>query len=473
MTSNDNIFNNNEFKAILLKYQSVQDDGGATFFDVDDILDVAEYFNSKGDTESARKAALYAAKLYPHSAAVLSLLARIALFNDNDVAKAKRYVSEIEDHYDLEYFYINAEIMIAQDEIHEADSYLESKMSMLEGDDLADFVLEVPALFIDYNVPELAQKWLSRSDETDCADYKELQGRIAYLNGDYETSEKIFKQLLEDEPFSATLWNSLSNAQYMRTHILDSIESCEFAIAVDPDNKEALVNKANALTSLERYKEAAEFYNRYLASNPHDAHIRLLYSVALIGMRSYEEALAQLSTARTDCTDKTLRADIIKEIACLMPKMAKGEEAIVFLDASEQSGEISHTDKLLTEGYIYLDLGFTNHANDRFVEALINSKYSKDTYLQVALAYFDAGDNEKVVSILSHHIDSEATPPRGYAYLACACFKLGMQQEFIEALKKACQLNPHEAQNVMGYLFPPKCTPDEYVEYASKNLMHM
>ena len=76
MVNKEDRFNNKRFKEVLAKYEAGQDNLDSLFFDVDDIMDIAEYYNYKADVDNARKAVAFAAHLYPTSPMVLILQAR-------------------------------------------------------------------------------------------------------------------------------------------------------------------------------------------------------------------------------------------------------------------------------------------------------------------------------------------------------------------------------------------------------------
>lgn len=159
-------------------------------------------------------------------------------------------------------------------------------------EDLEDFYLDVAFIFLDYRLPEYAKAWLDRSNEKDDPDYLEAEGRIAFLMEDYDKCETIFKKLLENEPFAVPLWNTLASAQFLNGRLVESIDSSEYAIAISPNNPEALLNKARCLSTAYRFSEAAEFYERYLTQVPNDSSVRAMYGVALIAYGKYDEALS-------------------------------------------------------------------------------------------------------------------------------------------------------------------------------------
>lgn len=472
MTNNEERFNSKEFKEVLGKYENARDRLDGVFFDVDDIVDIAEYYLYRNNLKEAENVTAYAATLYPHSVLVLSMQARMAMFYYNDIGKARELVKKIEaeDCEDMEYYYLRAEIMINDDKINEADKFLESKIAMLDGDDLADFFIEVPNIFIDNNLPELAQKWLERSDEKDDPDYKEIEARIAFQTANYDKAERLLKGLLENSPFSASLWKMLAATQFVGGNVADSVESCEYAIAIDPSDVEAIGNKARALSTLARFNEAMVFYERYLKQVPHDAPMRVMYAIALAGVGDNEGALKNLYMAKTDCTDRDTLSDISSQIIYVLSIMGKYDEALVFLGNSEKHGDITRTARLLSEGRIRLDMGETQKAADCFAEAFICSRNDMDTYIQTAMAYFDKGGVQQAIHTLLAGVTINPDTKRGYSYLA-DCYRLtGEKEKFIDAMAMAVKYNPVELVEVLGTHFPAGMSVYDYINYAKDNM---
>jgi len=58
----------------------------------------------------------------------------------------------------------------------------------------------------------------------------------------------------------------------------------------------------------------------------------------------------------------------------------------------------------------------------------------------------------------------------GYAYMALCCYDLKHYEEFLNYLKKACEINPQEARMVVGHLFPADMKPEKYYDFMNKKL---
>ena len=112
---------------------------------------------------------------------------------------------------------------------------MEDKFLEIDDDDKDYFAIDSAALFFDYGVVYLAEQWLKRSEDTDCAEYKEQAARIFMEKGEYEESKKLLNELIDSDPFSIHYWNALASSQFFNNNIEDSIQSSEYSIAINPD----------------------------------------------------------------------------------------------------------------------------------------------------------------------------------------------------------------------------------------------
>ena len=268
MEKKENYFNSPEFQETLHRYESSLQEDHPEYFGSDELSDIAEYYYDSGKRKEAVDVLDYAIQLHPGAAMPLVFKGRIALIDNKDIDTAQHYSDMISDQLDLDCLYLQAEIMITRGNVEEADNFLNNAMHQIDEDDVPDYVLDIATIFIDYNQPDIAAKWLAMSDEDDLLDYREVKARIAFAKGDYEQSEQIFEQLLDEDPYSGKYWNSLAVTQLMSNRINDSITSSEYSIAIDPEDEEALLNKANGLFSLGNFTEAMDYYQRFLKLCP-------------------------------------------------------------------------------------------------------------------------------------------------------------------------------------------------------------
>ena len=101
----------------------------------------------------------------------------------------------------------------------------------------------------------------ARQENTD--DFKELMARTLFGLGKYDDSERLFNELIDHDPFQKRYWNALASTQFMKEDYSASVTSSEYAIAIDPDDPDAVVSKANGLYRLENYEQALTYFERY------------------------------------------------------------------------------------------------------------------------------------------------------------------------------------------------------------------
>lgn len=248
-------FKSKEFKEILKKYEEAES-GKSVFLDAGDMTDVAEYFNIIGQSRKSLMIADEAVENFPGAVKPLAFRARLALFLHDDIAEAKRYVDMIDDKSNLEYYYVEAEIMVAQNKVADANDYLAALIPTVDDEDLEDYYLDVALLFADYNCLDVAEEWLKRSSYTDDLDYLDVESRIAYSRRELGKCEKLYNKMLDEDAYNAHLWYQLANTEYGLGKLPDALQSCDYALAISPNDGETLLLRAIVLIELGNYDEA-------------------------------------------------------------------------------------------------------------------------------------------------------------------------------------------------------------------------
>ena len=465
---NDQYFASAEFRQKLDRYEAAISHGDSIYMDPDELTDIAEYYYQKGHTDRSLKTIEDAIDMFPGATIPLVFRSRFSLLKDNDIRQAEIYAEQIADKSDLDYFYIRAEIMIADNRTEEADRYLHDCYRHLDEDDAADFVLDVATLYADYNQMDKAQAWLQLSEESELADYKELQGRIAMSQGKYEESEHIFNQLLDEDPYSIPYWNQLASTQFMNNHIHESITSSEFSIAINPDDEEATLNKANGLYSLGNHEEALKYYRRYSELCPQDETGEILQGMALLNMNRLEEAATLFKKAEEKATPQSPNLlEIYQELAFTLSHLGKLNDALDYVSKAEFLPDSNVEELMVLRGHLLLEHGNIEDAHHYFQQAMQQSGSSPHIFLRIAISIYDCGflklSYKMFKTLLGAGLEGWN---QGYAYLAACCKDLGKQDEYLLNLRKACTLNPMESQTILGDLFPPELPVSEYFQYA-------
>ncbi len=88
--------NSPDFKALLRKYEDAMETGELVYFDLDDLIDIAEYYHINGDFELSNAVADYCLQLYPDNSAALLFKARLALIDFNDTQAATKLLEGVD-----------------------------------------------------------------------------------------------------------------------------------------------------------------------------------------------------------------------------------------------------------------------------------------------------------------------------------------------------------------------------------------
>ena len=472
MPIQDKFYESPEFKEKFQLYENAQASGTSVYLEPDDLTDIAEYYHILGNIDACKNTVDYAIKMFPGATMPLVFRSRVALLMEHDVALAEEYAEMIDDKADLEYLYLKAEIMIVDDRAEEAETFLRDAYDELDDDeDKADFLIDVANLYADYELMEYAQQWLSLSEEYDSTDYKELQGRIAMGLGDYEESNRIYNELIDRNPYSFTYWNQLASSQLLHNEIMESIQSSEFALAINPDDEDATLNKANGLFNLGNFEEACKYYERFTKISPNSEVGEMFLGISLINLNRTEEGVEHLKKAESlaDAFSEYLH-DIYVELAYSLTALGKHEDAMEYIEKISQLDDCDPYETDVLKGNVHLQKGETAEAMKCFQHAVTASNGSPRVILRIGICIYDNGYYSLAYDVFHLLLDDASDEWKdGWSYLALCCMLLSRKDEFVYAVRKACQQNPVEAKMVLGEIFPDNLSPDDYVNYLKEN----
>ena len=467
-----NFFESEEFADALRSYEQWMETGEPFYLDCDQLMDIAEYYHYHGYSDLALRAAEKAHQLFEEAVPPLVFKARILLLVENKPEEAMAVAEQIEDKLDLDYFYIKAEIMIACDQAEKADQFLEECEHLVSEDDYPDFLLDTAILFVDYELVKLARKWLALSEETSNPDYRETLGRILHFEGNYTESERIFNELLNDDPYNVYYWNMLAFSQIADHRYNDAITSSEYAIAINPHDEDALLYKAQALMQLQNYEEACTYFRRNARLRKLNVDGHLNAGLCLLQLKKDEEALKELATAerhaRRSHSDKL--PEVLREEVFAYSHHGDMAKAFKCVEQMEKAG-CDVDEATVLRGHIHLENGQVDEARQCYIEAIEHSKYGGLVMLQAAVSLYDNDYLDSAYNILSQ-ISSEDLEryPSTYVYLAICAHDLGKRSDYIKYLQEAVGKAPHVARLLLAPFFPEGMEPSDYYQYALNDL---
>lgn len=454
-------------------YEDMRDNSADGFIDAADYADVAEYYLSHGDEARAKEAAERGVGIFPDSLPPLAVLARINLTHGR-IEEAREIISHAADKDDLEYHYVQAELMIVEGQVAEADAYLESLAGADEPDELA---LDACAVFIDHGEFTLARKWLDKVKDRSKADVQDFEAHILTGLGELEEGERKVNELIDEDPYSTEHWNHLAGVQYLRGNYNDSIDSSEFTLAIDPKNAEALLNKANSFYALKSYEQALPFYERFLKLRPNNVNGLYYYGVTLALVGDHDMSVSVLrrtlelvleGVAEGDTQSEDLLIDLLHELSFELIELQEYDLAKRYIDQAIEA--IDHHTKHLETADLYLTKAkvcFFQGDGDGAMENFDLAREVSDTpetFVRMTAILYEVGYADRAYDVLGAQLFSDEGRDwtTGHAYLARYAYEIGQTAVFNMLVPVAVQRNIKEARQVLEDIYPVGTNPKDY-----------
>lgn len=459
----NNEYNSERFKKLLADYERSLENESSSFLDTDDFSEIAQFYYEKGEFDKAKKAINTALRIFPGSVAPLSFMARYALLKENDAKKADEIADEIADKDDPDYVLLKAEILIAENHPDEADEFLEESYEGYSDDDYSDDMpLDVANLYADYEEMDYAEKWLERSDEFDEDLYKEVKARILMFQGKYAESDKLLNELIDSDPYSSYYWNQLAAEKMLNDDLNGSVTSSDYALAIDPDNRDAILNKGNGLLGLENYKEAEKLFRRYTKLEPRKDTGYIMTAISLIAQNRPQEASQSLRMALKFNNEDPMgtwqgQAEILHHLILVENYLEHFGNVGKYLDKLEalyrdNIDNITEFGKLIADidiarGHICLEQERIEQALNWFDQAVTESGSDAMTFVKIAISAYECGYIRYAYKLLHEILYVEHyNIKQGFVYLALCCKHFGYvkEQKWAKQMAKKEDNNNHE-----------------------------
>lgn len=377
-----------EFKELLKRFEDSRDTGKQEFFDVDELIDIAEYYNIQKDLTRTIETAEYCIEQYPDDQMAIYMLARLSLSEYKDADRAESYLSKIDKFSDtVEATLLKAEIQLVRGNINDAISLLKEEYTEIqestsddsfslygdtcydedEGDvskdTLEEFPLEAAMLLCDYGQFSCAEEWMNMhkaAPKEMLFEYWETWGRIFHATGRLKEAINAFNLAIDDDAYSVITWIQLCDAQFQLALTDDVLQSTEYILALSPDNEDGLAYKGYCMMEKARYDEAMACFDKLEELLPKDTRT-LIFKASILLRQEGDTQLAQEkmleALKETSWFDST-----ISDIAKLLCEIGYKDAAYLLLIALSTHAKTAEYDdnamlkirEMLTDCYNYL-----------------------------------------------------------------------------------------------------------------------
>ncbi len=470
MTEDLEYFKSEEFRLILKKYEDSAKSGHRIYMDADDLADIADYYQFNDRTADAEEAIALALEYNPNAVGPLLYQARKAVMEE-DFETAREYAMQIAAVDRLESVYLQGEIMINEGNAVGADLYFREEMKNIMNDELSDYVIDIARIFSDYDLYDYALQWLMRSKDKHSDEFKEVLGYALFGTGRYQESGRIFNELIDHNPYSPRYWNSLANLQIMQEQYGAAITSIEYAIAIDPDDPDNILTKANCFYYMSDFESALTYFRRYSELTKDNEFGYLYQAICMVNLGKNKEAVELLEGILPNIPpDSQYMQEIYQELAFAYSALHKLETALYYLDQTIDL-DCDHVNIEIIRGHILLADKRLKEAREAFKNALHMTKDTNNTYFRIIVSYYDNYYISTAYHMLTDLLQKVPEDWKdGYSYMAFCNMQLGRVEDFFKYMKMAAEKNPKEAKQILGHLFPEGIEPENYYAYYLNHL---
>lgn len=514
-------FQSKEFKDILSAYEGRQDKEKSIYLDADDFADIADYYLTVDKPRLAMDAVRMGISIHPEEEVLFIVQSAVyiyqRMFDEAEELLAGLDASNPDVQYQL------AQIQYAKYGRVEKAERMWRKWMATDGDsDISEEHRRENYIHIISSLAELRKEDGDEREDEQGGDGKLVVRKWIqeYIDtfqslGKYDSDVQlvdicrendladlmctVLSQVLEEQPYLHRGWSNLALAHFIQMDYEQALEACDFALAIDPDDMEALLTKAHTLNSMGEKGAAKPVFKEYLDKGGEVVQI-ISYAEILFTDGDKTEAMQELSWLSTYF--EGMKNDVEKrwkKAQSLSQSELQSEEDVYkeFLDVYQKVyTDIAHLyhynecfeesnaacrrilDVSPTCSEMHFLLGVNNLTLQCFEEAsrcfASSLKWADDqvmTGVDIALTFMLHDFDDFALEILDavSQIASNSNSPfvkNIPAAQSLTYLKLGNIRQFLHFFKIACQETPELVQKVYEDYFPKGMPISQWVEYA-------
>lgn len=418
---------------LIERYEQMLKGAASFYFDTDEIDEISDYYDSKGQLKKALEVIEFGLKLHPDNGDLLLKQARYLLFLDR-VDEARSIMAGLAD-YGVDATLIRAELLFLDGRVDKGHALL---LSLLDSDELReDICFDALDIYADYNCFGELIEFVEKA-ENRLPDSRELLREMAAIceeRSEYEQAVTIYNKLIDKDPYSVADWFSLAKIEALLKHYDKAIEACDFALAVKEDDDSIVSFKGYCYYDSGQYESAIEQFLEYAAITKEKSVAYELIGECYVKMEDNENALAfflkaldldpsnpnicyQLATCYYDLGDVQKAIVYLKDTLSLDERDDEAHSFLgeIFLRQGDYEAAYRHLSRSLDlngddletlrlKGETCLNLAYYDEAVSIFEAVVKEDVYDLQTRFNLVIAYArnnNEAEAERQMQIIDH-----------------------------------------------------------------------
>jgi len=443
-------FEDPEFKDILAKYEGMVESHTPTYFDAEELTDIAEYYAYLNEEQKAEKAIELALQLHPSNTDVLIFKSR-SLAIKGKLKEAYQIADLIEDTSDREVKFLKADLLMEEKRIDDAELIFE-ELAETEEESL-DVLLDIAMTYMDTNQKEYALKWLEKIrqkgiNETNNQTFRDAWCDFCMTFGEPEKAIQAFQLSLDKHPYSTRHWNGLAKCYLAQSANIQAHEAVDFALAIDENNEEALEVKGFCYLQDENQIEAINIFKRILPTTKTKSRIYALIAKSYMELENTVEVLNTCMEWLKQCPKLTdfEKSEIYSYIAMCYSHLEKPEEGMKYIDEAIRINPF-YRGGILQKGMLHLQLKEKENAKKLFQKALSLSPDDEqiEVLYSIANCYFFLKEYEDTINCCENIIYNYPNEKLEALLINASCYyELNHPDKCLNYIAQALKINEHQ-----------------------------
>ncbi|MCQ2095132.1 MAG: tetratricopeptide repeat protein [Bacteroidaceae bacterium] len=460
-------FESDEFRHLLKSYEDAKSDGANCYLDTDDFVDIAEYYIRNQDFDEALAATEDGLLIHPDDMGLRGMRVS-ALINLNRIDEAHKALGQVDPEENFDYYYLEAQLVLADNWDSSEANDLFLKWLDLEIDDmrsefhgkidqqrLHEDYMHVIASFSELNqeddeVQVLIGKWVddfrARCEHIGRYECDAEIAHVCHEEGLIDKEIELYNNFLDNDPYMDGGWTYLASIQHMNGQVDDAINSAGFALAINPDDSFTLMLRAHSYFVSERFTEALNDYLRYERLTGENDHAHIIgRCFIMIGKRKqgYEYLEKAVAVNSSHGGDADSAANIWAFIAQAFLDGGFLKEA---QECVEKAAELvsDSTEYIMLKANVLLQMKELDEARYWFRKSLetTNKRVMVEMYIGGAFLYENMFDDALEYFRMATEEPDDPMSVRAHAYLSYLFFRMEDKENFRRSLRIACESTP-------------------------------
>ena len=386
-------FEDPEFKDLLAKYEGMVENHTPTYFDAEELTDIAEYYATKGEEGKAEEVIDFALRLHPNNTDALVFKSR-SLYIKGKLSEAYQVMNLIEDTSDREVKFLQADLLMEEHRMEEAETIYQ-ELAKSENESF-EVLLDIALNYMDANQGNYTAKWLDilrdkGYNETNSQRFRDAWCDYCMTFGYPEKATEAFQLSLNELPYSLPHWNGMAKCYLAQNLIEQAHEAIDFSLAIDENNLEALEVKGFCHMQNENYEEAVSIFQHLLPEYPKSSRIYPPLVKCYLDMEKPEEAKEACLEWLKQCPKMSSfeKSEIYSYIAMCCFNLNQSEEGMKYIDVALNL-EPGFRGAILQKGMLHVQLGESNEALKLFLKVMDISPDDEQSEIiyNIANSYF-------------------------------------------------------------------------------------